>query len=39
MKFLSLLAMHFAISITHVTYSVLEEVPRFKTEYLMYAET
>jgi len=31
--------MQFAVVLTHVTYSVLEEVPRFKTEYLMYAET
>jgi len=31
--------MQFAIDLTRVTHSVLEEVPRFKTEYLMYAET
>ena len=31
--------MQFAIDLTHVTYIALEEVPRFKTEHLMYAET
>jgi len=30
--------MQLAIDLTHVTYSVLEEVPKFATDYLTYAE-